>query len=76
MEPAAPPVYEEQQVYSEVVPYLEYLKTLGIQTIADCTTAYFGRNAGILRELSRRSGMNIVANTGFPEIGYKLPSLL
>ncbi|MEF8811654.1 MAG: twin-arginine translocation signal domain-containing protein, partial [Bacteroidales bacterium] len=65
MEPAEPPVYEEQQVYSEVVPYLKYLKTLGIQTIADCTTAYFGRDAGILKELSKRSGMNIVANTGF-----------
>lgn len=65
MEPAEPPVYNEQQVYKEVVPYLKYLKSLGVQTIADCTTAYFGRDAGILKELSSRSGMNIIANTGF-----------
>lgn len=65
MEPAEPPVYDDQQVYKEVVPYLEYLKSLGVQTIADCTTAYFGRDAGILKELSKRSGMNIIANTGF-----------
>ena len=65
MEPAEPPVYDEQQVYKEVVPYLKYLKSLGVQTIADCTTAYFGRDAGLLKELSKRSGVYIVANTGF-----------
>jgi len=65
LEPAEPPVYDNKKVYKQVVPYLKYLKSLGIQTIADCTTAYFGRDAGILKELSRQSGMQIVANTGF-----------
>jgi len=65
MDSQEPPVYDEEQVYDQVVPYLNYIKSLGVQTIADCTTAYFGRHVGILKELSKRTGMNIVTNTGF-----------
>lgn len=64
MDPQEPPLYDEKQIYDQVVPYLNYIKSLGVQTIADCTTAYFGRHVGILKELSKRTDMNIVTNTG------------
>ena len=39
-------------------------KAAGIDTIVDCTTADLGRDVRLLQEVSRRSGVHIVAATG------------
>jgi phosphotriesterase-related protein len=39
-------------------------KAAGIDTIVDCTTADLGRDIRLLQEVSRRSGVQIVATTG------------
>ncbi|MDZ7694574.1 MAG: hypothetical protein U5K69_26210 [Balneolaceae bacterium] len=47
-----PGQYNEQQVLKEVVPYLKYIRSLGCDTIVDCTAAFFGRNAALSRKQS------------------------
>ena len=59
------PDYDEVKLVAQVEPYLEKMKALGAETIVDCTTAWFGRDVRILRELSQRTGVNIVTNTGY-----------
>ena len=39
-------------------------KAAGIDTIVDCTTADLGRDVRMLRDVSRRSGVQIIATTG------------
>lgn len=57
--------YEKEHLMSQVVPYLQKLKSLGVQTIFDCTAAYFGRNVEFLKEISKESELHIITNTGF-----------
>jgi phosphotriesterase-related protein len=49
---------------SESVARMKAARAAGIHTIVDCTTADLGRDVRLLREVSRRSGMQIVAATG------------
>lgn len=59
-----PGQFDHQQVLDEVVPYLTYLKSLGCRTIVDCTAAYFGRNAALMKKISETAEINLVTNTG------------
>ena len=64
--PAVPdPAYPTAHLYEVVVPYLKFVRELGVDTLCDCTAAYFGRDPRVLRELSERSGMRILTNTGY-----------
>jgi len=44
--------------------HMKAAKAAGIDTIVDCTTADLGRDVHLLQEVSRRSGVQIVAATG------------
>lgn len=57
--------YDEAALMVQVVPYLQKLKSLGVASVFDCTTAYFGRNVSLLQRLSKESGIQILTNTGF-----------
>jgi predicted metal-dependent phosphotriesterase family hydrolase len=59
------PRYDSAKLLEAVLPQLERVKKLGCRTIFDCTAAYFGRDPAILREVSSRSGIRIVTNTGY-----------
>ncbi len=48
-----------------VVGDLKKAKEGGVDTIVDATTLDLGRNVGLLAEASRRSGVNIIACTGW-----------
>jgi len=61
----AKPTYDEEQLYKTVLPYLRQLKQMGCGTIADCTTAYFGRSPQILKKVSEETGLHILTNTGY-----------
>ena len=58
------PSYDYDEALSEILPYMAYLRKLGVGTIACCTTQYFGRDARLLQKISKESGMQILANTG------------
>ena len=59
------PNYDRQKLFNQVIPYLRKIRSLGIVTVFDCTTAYFGRDVGLLKELADSTGIQIVTNTGF-----------
>jgi len=48
-----------------IVTCLKMFKKEGIDTILDASTYYVGRNVRIMAEVSRRSGVNILATTGW-----------
>jgi phosphotriesterase-related protein len=73
--------FDEIKLKEQVLPYLNKVKSLGCNTLVECTTAYFGRNVKLLKEFSDSSGLNIITNTGWyaaakdryvPEKAYKL----
>lgn len=57
--------YDEEALLKQVVPYLKKLKSLGVNSIFDCTTAYFGRRVDLLQRISDTSGIQLITNTGF-----------
>ncbi len=52
------------QFTNRAVERLKAAKAAGIDTIVDCTTADLDRDVRLLQEVSRRSGVQIVATTG------------
>lgn len=58
------PDYNESALFEQVVPYLKKVKSLGINTIFDCTAAYFGRDVKLLKALADSSDLQIITNTG------------
>jgi len=61
----APGRYNPEEVFRVALPYLQRLKYLACQTLVECTPDYIGRDAALLRRLSRASGLHILTNTGF-----------
>jgi predicted metal-dependent phosphotriesterase family hydrolase len=57
--------YDPDEVFLKALPQLRQVKSAGCDTLVDCTPAYLGRDAGLLRRLSQASGLQIVTNTGF-----------
>jgi phosphotriesterase-related protein len=57
-----------------MLPYLNEIKTLGVNTFIDCTPKYLGRDVELLRELADLTGLQIVTNTGLYARENFLPS--
>jgi predicted metal-dependent phosphotriesterase family hydrolase len=53
---------------------LDEAKAAGLRTAVDAMPADAGRNASALAELSRRTGVNVVAPTGLHHVRYYVPS--
>lgn len=75
-----PSRWDQGKVIQSLLPELQKLKQLGVDTLFDFTPAYLGRDVLLLKELSTKSGLNIITNTGFygavnnkylPEIAFK-----
>ena len=64
-EPRYDPNYDEAALFAQVVPYLKHVKQLGAKSIFECTGAYFGRDVRLLQQLTQRSGVQIITNTGY-----------
>lgn len=64
-EPARYPYYDQARLFEVVAPYLNYVRGLGVNTIVDCTAAYFGRHPELLMKLSQASGLYVLTNTGY-----------
>lgn len=57
--------WDRSEVVETVLPYFLEAKERGIDTIVEYTPAYLGRDPYVLQELSRRSGLTLLTNTGF-----------
>ena len=60
-----PTRWERAQVVKKVIPYLMELKKNGCTTLMECTPEYLGRDVILLHELSEKTGLNILTNTGY-----------
>lgn len=63
--------YDSKEVVDTMLPRLQEIREQGVQTFVDCTPMYLARDVLVLRELSEKSGLNILTNTG----QYKKPYL-
>jgi phosphotriesterase-related protein len=61
---AGPHRYDRTTVVNTMLPSLWEAKARGVSTLMECTPMGLGRDVIILRELSERTGLNIVTNTG------------
>ncbi len=61
----SPTRYDWDQVVAVVLPHLAKARTLGCDTLVECTPAYLGRDVRLLKRLSEESGVNILTNTGY-----------
>lgn len=57
--------WEKPEVIKKVLPFLIEANQKGVHTIFECTPAYLGRDPLLLKELSEKTGINIVTNTGY-----------
>lgn len=63
--------YSPEMVAKRMLPLLLAVKRQGVKAIVECTPMYIGRDPAILKELSEKSGLYIITNTGL----YKQPFL-
>jgi phosphotriesterase-related protein len=63
-EQASPDRYNNNEVVKTMLPYLNEVKALGVNSFIDCTPPYLGRDPEILKELSEKSGIKILTCTG------------
>lgn len=59
------PFEDQEKAINLILPYLNNLKTLGYNTLVECTPSHIGKNVELLQQLSEQSGINIITNTGF-----------
>lgn len=57
--------YNRDSVIARVLPYFDELKPYKVQTFVDGTPEFMGRDPQLLAELSRKTGINILTNTGW-----------
>ncbi|MBC8153213.1 MAG: phosphotriesterase [Bacteroidetes bacterium] len=60
-----PDRWNRDAVVAKMLPRLQELKRLGCRTLLDCTPAYLGKDPLLLKELSAKSGVQVVTNTGY-----------
>jgi phosphotriesterase-related protein len=60
-----PDRWNRAEVVERVLPYLLDIKALGVESLIECTPAYLGRDPALLRELSEKSGLHLLTNTGY-----------
>lgn len=63
--------YDPADVVATMQPYVEAIRAQGVRTFVECTPMFLARDVEVLRELSRRTGMHFLTNTG----QYKEPYL-
>jgi predicted metal-dependent phosphotriesterase family hydrolase len=61
----SPDRYDADMVFRTVLPQVERARAAGLGTLVECTPAFLGRDAALMRRLAQASGVNIVTNTGY-----------
>lgn len=57
--------WNRDSVVQKVLPYLLEVKKYGVKTILDCTPSFLAKDPVLLKELSEKSGIQILTNTGY-----------
>jgi phosphotriesterase-related protein len=57
--------YDPEVIFEATLPQLQLLKDCGGQSLVECTPAYIGRDAGLLKRLAEASDLHILTNTGY-----------
>ena len=57
--------WDRDSVIARMLPFLLAVEKRGINTLFECTPAYLGRDPLLLQELSQKSGIQLITNTGF-----------
>ena len=57
--------YNSDEVFETSLPFIKDIKAKGVDTFIDCTPAYLGRDAEILKRLSDATGINMLTTTGY-----------
>lgn len=57
--------YDANHAFATVLPHLQQVRKLGCETLVECTPAYLGRDAALLKKLAEASGLHILTNTGY-----------
>ena len=66
---SGPHRWEKSKVMERALPFLMEAKRKGVNTFFECTPAFLGRDPILLRELSEKTGVNIITNTGYYGVG-------
>lgn len=61
----SPDRYDRDEVFQKALPYLEQAKALGCQTLIECTPNFLGRDPELLKQLSEKTGLQLLTNTGY-----------
>lgn len=64
-DPAEKYDYDTPKLMGEVMRYVSSVKFLGCASIADATTAWFGRDVQLLRRISGATGVHVLTNSGY-----------
>jgi phosphotriesterase-related protein len=56
--------WNDEEVIDHMIPYLEQLKKYKVKYFVDATPQYLGRDVELLDEISKKSGIKIMTNTG------------
>lgn len=57
--------YRASEVFDVALPFLKRAARAGCATFVECTPAYLGRDAALLKKLSAAAGLKIITNTGY-----------
>jgi phosphotriesterase-related protein len=57
--------WDKSEVVERALPFLMAAKEKGMKTFFECTPAFLGRDPYVLKELSEKTGINIITNTGY-----------
>jgi phosphotriesterase-related protein len=59
-----PNAWDRDEVADAVIPYLREIRQFGCDTFVDCTPEFLGRDPVMLKNISIKTGLNIITNTG------------
>ena len=57
--------WNRDSVTAKLLPLLLKAKEYGVMTFIECTPKYLGRDPVVLKELSQKTGLNFLTNTGY-----------
>jgi len=64
-EKVSPDRYDVDEAFDAILPHLQQVKSLGCQSFVECTPAYIGRDAALVKRLSEATGLKMLTNTGY-----------
>lgn len=57
--------FNADEVVEVALPFVKDIKARGVDTLIDCTPAYLGRDARVLKRIADSTGINMLTTTGY-----------